>query len=315
MKLDLQHARPLNAPCVVMYNALCALCLVAVCVLTFAVGGAAQDASGRESDALSKAVTSKVVAPERFRTEIKTQRQFDALARVYTDAAYPLPHVMFVIDRRDNNKIYYVNSNRYRFHREFINGTYLSLERGDVFERNYTDPKRRFILGSVAYQTPIKKWTFEFWEGDTVEADLLQLTYNLIKRTFFKPVAFKPNSLRQENVIVKEMPRVLLSEIASAQEYQPLNLARGIGRLHIIDKLDDTVEIGSNEIVVLSEVPLSLPPVAGIIIAKPSTPLSHVNLLAKQWGVPNAYIKNANELFRANHSWWVEFETTKDGYT
>ena len=31
----------------------------------------------------------------------------------------------------------------------------------------------------------------------------------------------------------------------------------------MIDKLDDTVEIGYNEILVLKEVPLDLPPVAG----------------------------------------------------
>ena len=61
--------------------------------------------------------------------------------------------------------------------------------------------------------------------------------------------------------------------------------------------------------------PISLPPVAGIIISKPSTPLSHINLLAKGWGVPNAYIKNAHELFKQYDGWWVAFETLPDKYT
>ena len=69
-------------------------------------------------------------------------------------------------------------------------------------------------------------------------------------------------------------------------------------RIHIIDKLDDTVEIGDNEILVLKELPLSLPPVRGIIVAKPSTPLSHINILAKGWDVPNVYIKDADKLFK-----------------
>ncbi|MDQ3686883.1 MAG: PEP/pyruvate-binding domain-containing protein, partial [Acidobacteriota bacterium] len=57
-----------------------------------------------------------------------------------------------------------------------------------------------------------------------------------------------------------------------------------------------------------------LPPVAGLIITKPSTPLSHVNLLAKSWGVPNAYIKNAAELLKEYDGWWVTFETLRDRY-
>ena len=38
---------------------------------------------------------------------IRSRAEFDALARV-TDAPYPLPHVLFVIDRRDKDRIYYV---------------------------------------------------------------------------------------------------------------------------------------------------------------------------------------------------------------
>jgi len=62
-------------------------------------------------------------------------------------------------------------------------------------------------------------------------------------------------------------------------------------------------------------VPIQLPPVAGIITSKPSTPLSHINLLAKGWGIPNAYIKNARELFQQYDGWWVSFETKHDNYS
>jgi hypothetical protein len=106
----------------------------------------------------------------------------------------------------------------------------------------------------------------------------------------------------------------LQSDIAKEQEYQALNVAKGIGRIHIISKLDDHVEIGSNEILVLDEVPVQLPPVAGIITSQPSTPLSHINLLAKGWGIPNAYIKNAKELFKQYDTYWVTFETLRENY-
>jgi hypothetical protein len=250
---------------------------------------------------------------------IKSQADFDLLSVTYdANTPYALPHLIFVIDRKDNNKIYYVNKKRYSFHKDFVNGTYLSLERGrEFFENNYLKPNRRFILGTVAYQTPLRRWTFEFWEGDLIPSDQIQLTYEIINKTFFAPVAFKPNSLRQDEASqsLAGIQRVLQSDILKEQEYQALNIAKGLGRIHIITKLDDHVEIGFNEILVLDEVPVQLPPVAGIITSQPSTPLSHINLLAKGWGIPNAYIKNAKELFKQYDGWWVSFETLREKYT
>ena len=266
--------------------------------------------------------TKKIVAQTespRSLPAVKSQTEFDAMAVTYDpDTPYALPHVLFVIDRKDQNKIYYVNTRRYAFHKDFVNGTYLSLERGrEFFENNYLKPNRRFILGTIAYQTPIKRWTFEFWEGDLIPADQIKLVADVIKATFFQTVAYKPNSIRQDDASRKiaGLDRVSQSDIAKEQEYQALNVARGLGRIHVIPKLDDHVEIGFNEILVLDEVPIQLPPVAGVITSRPSTPLSHINLLAKGWGVPNAYIKNALTLLKQYDGRWVEFETKHDGYS
>jgi len=249
---------------------------------------------------------------------IQSQIEFDTLAVVYDpNTPYALPHALFVIDRQNKNRIYYVNTKLYKFHKDFVNGTYLSLERGQVFfENNYLKANRRFIMGTIAYQTPVRKWTFEFWEGDLIPADQIKLTSDIINKSFFTPVAYKPNSSRQDAASMNiGVARVLQTEISKEQDYQPLNIARGLGRIHIIPKLDDHVEIGSNEIVVLDEVPVQLPPVAGIITTKPSTPLSHINLLAKGWGIPNVYIKNAQELLKQYNGWWVQFDAKRDTYT
>ena len=250
---------------------------------------------------------------------IKSQVEFDAMAVTYDpDTPYALPHLLFVIDRKDQNKIYYVNTKRYAFHKDFVNGTYLSLERGqEFFQNNYLKPNRRFILGTIAYQTPLKRWTFEFWEGDLIPADQIKLAADVILATFFRAVAYKPNSIRQDDDsrAIAGLDRVSQSDIAKEQEYQALNVAKGLGRIHVIPKLDDHVEIGFNEILVLDEVPIQLPPVAGVITSHPSTPLSHINLLAKGWGIPNAYVKNALTLLKQYDGWWVEFEAKRDGYT
>jgi rifampicin phosphotransferase len=250
---------------------------------------------------------------------IHSRAEFDSLAVVYDpNTPYALPHALFVIDRQNRNRIYYVNTKRYKFHKDFVNGTYLSLERGQVFfENNYLKANRRFILGTIAYQTPVKRWTFEFWEGDLITAEQIKLASEIINQSFFVPVAYKPNSSRQEeaSASIAGLQRVLQTDISKEQDYQPLNVAKNLGRIHIIPKLDEHVEIGFNEILVLDEVPVQLPPVAGIITTKPSTPLSHINLLAKGWGVPNVYIKNAQELFKQYNGWWVEFDARRDSYS
>ena len=268
--------------------------------------------------AITAGVRAQATTP-RSLNAVKSPAEFDSLAVTYdADTPYALPHVLFVIDRKDRNKIYYVNTKRYTFHKDFVNGTYLSLERGrEFFENNYLKPNRRFVLGTIAYQTPIKRWTFEFWEGDLIPPEQVKLAAAVIKDTFFTTVAYKPNSIRQEEESEKitGLQRVLQSDIAREQEYQALNVAKGIGRIHVIPKLDEHIEIGFNEILVLDEVPIQLPPVAGVITAHPSTPLSHINLLAKGWGVPNAYIKDAQTLLKQYDGWWVTFETKRDRYS
>src|SRR6267143_667846 len=108
---------------------------------------------------------------------IKSRAEFDSLAVTYDpDTPYALPHVLFVIDRKDRNKIYYVNTKRYAFHKDFVNGTYLSLERGrEFFENNYLKANRRFILGTIAYQTGLG-------------GDQLQLFYGgCLQTQFYRP--------------------------------------------------------------------------------------------------------------------------------
>src|SRR6185436_9369792 len=101
-----------------------------------------------------------------------------------------------VIDRRDKNKIYYINSQRYRFHQDFANALYLSLKRGEDFFRDvYVNDKRRLIVGTIAWQIPIEKFTFEFWEGDKIPTALIKEAYDVISKSFFQPISYKPNSI------------------------------------------------------------------------------------------------------------------------
>lgn len=248
--------------------------------------------------------------------EIKSKEDFDSIGRTYhQNTPYALPHAMFVIDRKNGNKIYYVNSQRFRFHKDFLYATGLAPLGTDIYKAAYFAEDRRFIVGTIAWQRPVEKWTWEMWEGDLATAAHIKTANEVINKTFFEKVYYKPNSLRQEDVSANiGIERVTQDELSKNQEYLALNTGKAIGRIHIIEKLDDTVEIGDNEIVVLKELPISLPPVRGIIVAKPSSPLSHINILAKGWNIPNVYIKDADKLFKEYHTWWVDLEATLTDY-
>ena len=158
----------------------------------------------------------------------------------------------------------------------------------------------------------VEKFTWSFgkaiWRPPNISS--LPTTYN---KTFFSKFftnRIDPAGRRSASLGFDRVRR----ELNKNQEYLALNTGTAIGRIHIIEKLDDTVEIGDNEILVLKELPLNLPPVRGIIVAKPSTPLSHINILAKGWGIPNVYIKNADVLFKEFDGRWVKFEANLTGY-
>ena len=96
--------------------------------------------------------------------------------------------------------------------------------------------------------------------------------------------------------------------------YLPLNQGKAIGTLRVIAKENDLYNVGADDIIILKEVPLELPPVAGIISEKPSTALSHVNVLARGWGIPNIYLKDAEKILAPYIGRRIEFEATAKQY-
>ncbi|HEX4949903.1 MAG TPA: hypothetical protein VFZ34_24770, partial [Blastocatellia bacterium] len=256
--------------------------------------------------------------PLRSLEQINTRTEFDQLARIYYQGRFfALPHLMFVIDRAAQGKVYYVNSKRYSFHKDFVNANYLTLERGqEFFKHNYLESKRRFLLGTIAFQTKTNKFTFEFWEGDLLTAELLQEAQQKLSASFYAPLFFKPNSKHQETIAaqIKSLPLLRAADLGEAKEYLPLHQAKAVGMLRIVDKLTDDTILDRNEIVIFRESPITLTPVSGIITTNFSTPLAHVNLLAAGWGIPNAYVKNADEIFKPLVGKFVYFEAREDGF-
>jgi hypothetical protein len=81
-----------------------------------------------------------------------------------------------------------------------------------------------------------------------------------------------------------------LSELSAPGELEVYNSGLTAGRLRLIRAGEPFGGTSSDEILVLEDVPDFLPPAAGVLTSVPQTALAHFNLLAKNRGIPNAYV-------------------------
>jgi rifampicin phosphotransferase len=246
--------------------------------------------------------------------QIASKAEFDALARISPGGRYAsFPQVMFVIDRaaKGGARLHFVNSKRYEFHVDFVQQTYLSTQSAEaLLDANYSNPNRRFVFGSVLWYPGLKLFGLEFWEGDTLSAEVLQLAMSQVQRGFHAPLAFKPNSDHQLE-LASSMPGLKTIDANVLYGSRPelvLNAGKATGRLRLLPRFDDSTLLAPTDIVVLGEAPLRLTPVAGVITHEFSTPLAHVNLLAKSWRIPNGYVRDALSRFAAFEGQWVRME-------
>ncbi|HCA56591.1 MAG TPA: hypothetical protein DEP46_01270, partial [Blastocatellia bacterium] len=158
--------------------------IAAFLVLFLALAGAfplfAQEAAVDPDEIAARFSLPRVTSAEEFAKVART---------LHPETPYSLPHAMFFIDRKEGNRIYYADSNRYRFHKDFLLATYLVPRGADVFGPIYIDEDRRFIVGTVAFQRTVDKYTWEIWEGDMATAEHLKTAHEVINRTFFTEVA------------------------------------------------------------------------------------------------------------------------------
>lgn len=252
---------------------------------------------------------------------LRSRGDFDALARVY-DAGTPmqLAHVLFAVDRRAKPvRTYYIDTPRFQLHVRFVRDIGLAPGAGKrEIDRNYLVPDRRFLFGTLSWQQNIGAFTYEFWEGDQLTPALLRQADAQVKASFFAPVKFKTNSTLHERV-AKETGIDFVSQEALIREqpYMPMNLGTATGRVRIVDEASGANVLNAllpDDIAVLRQVPISLPPVAGVLTERPSTALSHVNLLAKGWGIPNAYVRDAAAVLREHEGHWVALKVAASGY-
>jgi len=248
---------------------------------------------------------------------IKQYSDFYQLARVYNkQTLHETPHLLFAIDRNRNNKIYYINTPLYEFHLYFINDILGREYTPDDIKGNYKNESRRYIFGTISYQSLIKQFTYEFWEGDVLTPTLLLCAQQAITDSFYAPICFKTNSaLHDEEARKAAIDYITQEQIIKEYPYIPLNTGVTRGRIRIARDVDELSNVAETDILVLKEVPISIPAVAGVITEQASTLLSHVNVLARAMKIPSIYLRDAATVLAPYEGKFVELRATNNQYT
>ncbi|MFH9349995.1 PEP/pyruvate-binding domain-containing protein [Kitasatospora sp. NPDC017646] len=249
----------------------------------------------------------------RLTGEKLTTQEFSQLAG--TVGGYP--YVKIVLDRAES-VLHFIDSADGMLHVRYIACEILGmsideLARGlDSFNDDvYRNPDRRFYLGTLALHTRHGADTqdpdgraagaflsLETVDVDTMDRDMLRSFYHRVRDHIDPslPLVLKPANHRQEEYVAdipeSEIPRVLSHELYSTAAFVPLNAGEAYGRLRVYSSQEeyraDGEPLAWHDIVVMPRVPEDIPRVAGIIHTEHTTPLSHINVMASGWRIPNA---------------------------
>ncbi len=216
------------------------------------------------------------------------------------------PFVKIVVDRKLKN-IHFINHAIYPFHADFIAERLMGISidqlNADLDKYNhsfYFEPDRRFFLGLVSLNRRNDKRFFllETVEVDNMNAMMIQYFYEFTKQYLEPslPFYFKPANHQQEmlieNVDKNLLPRIYNHELFATSNYIALHPGVSKGRLRAFRNEEDYKKnkhtIEWYDILVMPRVPDDIPRISGIINANHTTPLSHTNVLASGWQIPNA---------------------------
>lgn len=274
-------------------------------------------ASASASAATSAAPDAGIRARPVWVSKIGSEEDFLAYSRETSGERF----TKFVVDLK-TKAIYYVDADLYPMHKDFIFAELLKTPRTKEaeheFDKNYGKDKPSFLMCYLVHHLQPDVWSMAFWDGDKATAAHVRLAWSRMKETFYlaDKVKLRPNSNDQEVVAaeVTEIPKITNDAIYKAAGYQPFHTGTAVGKLRIVKDTSNPV-FAPDEIVILPEPLTDITPVAGIVSQSFSTPLSHVNLRAAAWDIPNVGLKDAAKTYGALEGKVVRFEAGATGAT
>lgn len=242
-------------------------------------------------------------------------------------AGYPF---VKVVVERETRKVHFINNDKYVFHADYIAEEIQGVPRATVRARIddfnkqvYLSPTRPYFLGILSLharhgQAAERFFALETVEVDNMDREMLLTFFNVVKAHLDAtlPLVLKPANHAQESDVATidpvELPRMYNYELFATKDYVALNAGEATGRLRTFTEESYKREAHTlkwYDIVVMDRVPDNIPRVSGIINSQHTTPLSHTNVLASGWQIPNAVQLGVVELVKTRglDGQWVKY--------
>ncbi|MBK7072547.1 MAG: PEP/pyruvate-binding domain-containing protein [Myxococcales bacterium] len=230
----------------------------------------------------------------------------------------------FILDTK-TDAIYYFDVDVYKVHKDFIFGELLKTPKtkqlNRLVDRNYGYQKPDYMMCYLVHHLAADVWTLAFWEGDKASAAHVRRAYQKLKASFYlgDQVKYRPDSDYQEQIATQltDVPVITNDKLYKAASYQAFNTGKAIGPLRLVPAgvAYEDLTFAPDEIVILPESLPDITPVAGIISETFSTPLAHVSLRARAWGIPNVGLRGAATTYAGLVGKTVVFEAQGGGHT
>ncbi len=216
--------------------------------------------------------------------------------------------VKFTIRVSEPGVVYFQNSSRTPFHHDFIASTlqpYVGLDPDEIDAVSLHADGQELVLGAVLY-SPSAPYEIgiQLVRQDAYSAEEVIRYFDAVRASvvaessvpFFYFPTFEQQRGAEENREALESAGVRISSTArwsSGDECYALGWAHG--RVVFVAGGDieaayETGALGPEDILLTDGVPAEIPFVAGVISLAPSTPNSHVAILAADWEVPFVFL-------------------------
>ena len=228
--------------------------------------------------------------------------------------------IKFAILTNDPARVYYADGRRYVFHYEFATRRLPPLVGLDTteFERiSLYNEGRGVILGTVIFPgdefTRFWEYGIQFISRDPLPREVVRNLFELVRstvvtdprvRAFYVPT-YEQAAAAETDRDWLESQGILVGSTARWVNGQACySMGWAIGTLKYFSATNVAAayadgRLGPQDILLTDGVPAELPYVAGIITLSPSTPNSHVAILARSYGVPFVHPTDENLRARA----------------
>ena len=245
---------------------------------------------------------------------LSSRETFDEISvRDDNPGALNVREVKFLITEVNSDfpRLHFINTNNHVFHYYFFRDVLnYSASPGQFNSQTYfTNSNRANLAGTlIAHENYVGTdgqeglVTLEFWPTDPVAFRFVEKAWQLISESsqwLDGQLAYHPASETQWEAVQQEQSLFDTSEIELIHSdelfgqvsYQPMNQSESFGRLVLADSAG---ALTARDIPIFRTLPNDLASVSGIITEVQQTPLSHVNLKARQNNIPNAFIEDAS---------------------